>query len=729
MSHPQDKYSVFWYNQKEISDWSEEDFAVKAAEFAAAGVNIVMTFSCTHFRWSFRPWWPEINAAIAKLVRACHRYGIRVVEHHSSHLTFNPRNAAEWQSVSDDLRARNSSLACFSGLREYIASGDPEIAPGVHLSDCRQIDGRTGEYARTTYWGYGHCFNHPVFRKAYFEYLASVYATGVDGIMTDDVQYFGNGNACACPICRKLFREKTGFELPKPQDWGHFYGDYQNPVFVAWLRFRIDSTADFQRAVSHHAESLGLKLLRPNYATSTFQRNITAYPFEAAGELWSCVFQENMFSSVMRASWPSWTGDAIHRSAMARKYAVAPMSMFYPERYDDYYFCWALSRLWGHLLMATPEGGDLNEIEQKFYRFEQHHPRLAVAAYPLAEMAFLQPRASLDFATDPVESSARPLHVWIQGSIFQNLRPAILFEDDSLEQWRKYPLIVVAGATMLSDEQLERMKRYCQSGGRLLIFGAFGIFHPDGSLREHPERTFGFSAELSDFTEVGPGTFTWNGQTVALPAVKESRVLSDVRSDASLQVVAQSKEGDVFGVAALDGHLIWLAGGVRSRHPEAEHYNFGINRYSEPDKKAVAPDYAADELKAVPGAILKTLLGHRPTITCSNSDYQLSVLASRDNRSVTVFMVNVAGTLAKPPEKISHKDLFQNFLPQAAPNRASFSVTLQLPDHMDVPREVTACSPEFDGEKLLAVQSVGRTLNIVIPPETFAGYLELQFGQ
>ncbi|MBR2356555.1 MAG: hypothetical protein IKA65_00830 [Lentisphaeria bacterium] len=90
MNTEQDKFSVFWYNDEEINRWSEKDFEEKAASFAAAGINIVMTFSCTHFRWSYYTYRATINAALKRLVDACHKYNIRVVEHHSSHLTFVP---------------------------------------------------------------------------------------------------------------------------------------------------------------------------------------------------------------------------------------------------------------------------------------------------------------------------------------------------------------------------------------------------------------------------------------------------------------------------------------------------------------------------------------------------------------------------------------------------------------------------------------------------------------
>ncbi|MBO4631449.1 MAG: hypothetical protein J5858_05965, partial [Lentisphaeria bacterium] len=477
-SRVQDKYGVFWYNEREILHWKQKDFDVKAAEFAEIGVNIVMTFSCTHFRWSYYPWWKQINQVLSKLVKACHKHNIRVVEHHSSHLTENPRSFKEWKAVERHNAKRNSSLDIFPGLRDYIAAGDPEIRPGVYLSDCRQIDGRTGDFARTNYTGYGHCVNNPHYRAAYFDYLESVYRTGVDGIMTDDVGYKEfNYNVCACRYCREKFKEKTGYELPGPEKWSQFH-NFRNPAFLAWLKFRMDSTNEFQREVSEHARKLGCKMLRPNYDTSTFKSNWTAYPFEAVGDLWSCVFQENMFSIVIHTAWPAWSCDAAHRLAMANRYGIMSMSMFYPTRYDDYYFSWALAKAWNQLLMATPEGGDLNQIEKLFYAYDRKNPILEHAD-PMADAAFLEPRTALDYTEDSGKSSVRPFWVWMQGAMFRNLRTTVVFEDQKLEEWKRHPFIIAAGATMLDDALLKKMKQYCDQGGRLLLLGTFGIFKPD----------------------------------------------------------------------------------------------------------------------------------------------------------------------------------------------------------------------------------------------------------
>ena len=724
MNHTQDKFSVFWYNNAEINHWTEQDFEAKAADFAAAGVNIVMTFSCTHFRWSYYPYRAAINAALKRLVAACRKYHIRVVEHHSSHLTFAPLSRRDWDFLKQKMVIRKGAIDMFPGLREHLAMGDPEIAPGVYLSDCRQIDGRTGRYVYTQYRGYAHCFNNPHFREAYFKTLEDVYATGVDGIMTDDVAYFGEGNACTCKYCREKFQAETGYTLPSPAEWNKFYGDYQNKAFLAFLRFRLRSTEDFHRSVNEHFTRLGLKLLRPNYTTSTFQRNHSANPFEAAGDLWSHVFQENMFSSVLQTAWLPWCCDAMHRSAMARKYSIAPMSMFYPSRYDNYYFSWALSRAWGHLLMATPEGGDLNDVELKFAEYEKAHPRPGGQADCMAEVAFLEPRSSMDYTADALESTVRPLQVWMQAATLTNRRGTILFEDDPLEQWRKYPAVVVAGASMLADEELELMKRYCEAGGKLLIFGKFGIYRPDGSLREHPEKIFNFTFDLQDLAPGEAGKFSWRGKTVELEPVRENLAMADVAGDC--RIVARGNDGSIYGVSAMNDRVLYLAGGVTARRPSAVHYGVNVSRWSsDPDREVPAPDYAADYLQRVPGKILEAFLDTAPRIKVNAPDYLASAFQSGAGE-YALHLVHTENILQRPPAMVSHGFKFKNFAENAPGNAESFTVDFKLPD--DAPAAVCArgFSPEFEGGRALDCRRNGDILRIMVPAGCFAGYLHIR---
>ena len=717
----QDKYGVFWYNQAAIWNWTQEDFDNKAKEFADLGVNIVMTFSSTHFRWSFYPWWDKINETIAKDVAACHKYNIRVVEHHSSHLTHNPRNHAEWKVFEDILRTRQSNMELFPNLKEYIACGDPEILPGVFLSNCRQIDGRTGDFARTVYSGYGHCFNNPNYRKVYFDYLENVYKTGVDGIMTDDVQYFGYFNACACKYCQEKFKEQTGLTLPTPAEWGNFHNDYQNKVFIEWLKFRISSTAQFQKDVNLHFESLGLKLLRPNYATTTFKSNEFAYPFEEASNLWSCVFQENMFSSVIRTAFLSWHNIAEHRSSLALRNNISAMSMFYPSRFDDYYFSWSLAKAWNHLLMATPEGEDLNKVEEHFSNYDKYHPVLE-NVNPIADVAFLECRSSLDFTKNILPNVVWPFNVWLQGGTLRNLKKHILFEDDSLEKFLQYKLIVLAGALMLSNKQLALLKEYCSLGGRLLIAGPFGIYDENGTSRNHPEHIFDIEVELSELKSLPAGEFNFNGQTIALKEVDESYSFEKVSNNVS--IIAKCNDNTITGISALDGRLIYLAGGIRCRKAENHHYDSRISRWLENPPKVKANINTIDYLYEVPGAILQALLPNKQILTTSNQDFLASVFTNKDDTQI--HLVNIKGVMPKSFEEISHEDLFINFTSNAIPENEEIELKLTLPDNKKNFIKALAYSPEYKEAKEIILMPENDSFTLKVPAGTFSGYVKIE---
>ena len=102
--------------------------------------------------------------------------------------------------------------------------------------------------------------------------------------MTDDVQYFGDGHACACAHCRKLLKEHTGYELPKPgAEWNAWHGNYDDPSYIAWLDFRFRSTNDFHMAVKSHYEKAESRSLKGFWAWSQacYRQNIPFDLFQA----------------------------------------------------------------------------------------------------------------------------------------------------------------------------------------------------------------------------------------------------------------------------------------------------------------------------------------------------------------------------------------------------------------------------------------------------------------
>lgn len=277
---------------------------------------------------------------------------------------------------------------------------------------------------------------------------------------------------------------------------------------------------------------------------------------------------------------------------------------------------------------------------------------------------------------------------------------------------------------MLSDQQLELLKEYCEQGGKLLIAGPFGIYNSDGSLRGNPEKIFGFSVSLKGMVPVEEGVFNWRSKRIALAPVAESYYLSDVEGDC--QTVAQTADGKTLGVAGMKGNLIWLAGGVRSRGVDAAHYAFCISRWVDGQSvSAEAPAYAAGYIYDVPGAILSALADDEQQFELSSCDYLLEYLQKGNVRRF--YLVNVAETLACPPEKISHGDIFRRFTEDALPDNPDLTLTWRVSDQESMPVQIKAYSPEFSGSKVLPFEFDGKNIvKIKIPAGIFSGYLEIE---
>jgi len=484
------RFGFFWYNDQEIFHATQEDLERQAAGLAEAGINHVITFSCTHFRWSFRHCWDLLTEVLARVVTACHRHGIRVTEHHSCHLTFNPLDEEGEGFMERVLRVRGSSLASWPHLRED-CDADPDI-DGARLSSFRQIDGRTGRWARSAYQGWCMCFNNPDFRRAYCAYLETLYAVGIDGIMTDDVQWFGEGHACACAHCRRLFREQTGYELPAPgPEWEAWHGDYDDPSHVAWLDFRFRSNEDFHQAIKAHYESLGLRPLRPNYVSAALNRNWTAYTLDGLPDL-DWVFQECCFSTIIRYSWPHWAVEGFHRFAVGRRRGIPSMAMFYPDRADTTLFTWGLAMSWGGMYLATPEGRSLNQEEKRRRDFERRRARLLRGPRRLARIGFYDSRLNLNLDGEAESRSLPGLRTWMQ-ACYRNSVPCDLFQREELERLGEYQVAVLNEVALLAEDELVAFRSFVINGGTLVWCGRTGTRDERGISREGdwPARIWG----------------------------------------------------------------------------------------------------------------------------------------------------------------------------------------------------------------------------------------------
>ena len=502
------QWGFIWYKEKEIFHASDADIAKIAADFKAAGITHVMTFSSTHFRWNFRNYYEDINRTIKRMVDACHALGIYVVEHHSCNLfcgyqspdniegALKRANTNDYPSLLDDM-----SLDSFSD--------------GVPLRDMVQYSGLTGEPLWVDlYHAWSMCTNNPEYRRQYFNYLEDVYSKGVDGIMTDDVEFYAL-DACACPHCRRLFHERYGMELPEAGDtasWEKMLADTEGKMFLSWKNFRYDSSIDFHQAVVDHYTALGLKMMRPHYiATAISWANPWAYVFDDVPRLdWG--FQECCCGAI-RYSWPEYVLEAHHRTAVCKRYDVPVMSLYYPGSSNIQMLSWALSLYCGHKYLGTDQH-NAPTSEGPLRAFEAAHFEALNGLKLNGRLAIYDSARSRELDGLYSDKTFEMICGVGQAAIFGNIPMAIV----SYRDWKSYTdykVIVVPSTRFMADSEIKLLGDFMRQGGTLIWCDECGLGDcVSGEMRSQAK-------VLRLLGDPGEGKLVVTGRsTLAVPAYK-----------------------------------------------------------------------------------------------------------------------------------------------------------------------------------------------------------------
>lgn len=663
-----DAYAFFWYNGKEIFEYTQEDFDQRAKDFSEKGVTMVETFSMSHFRFGYYPYWKQITEALRMLVIACHKYGIRVIEHHSSHLTPNLQKEVGWKTLKRNFAifGNGSGMDQWFDIFPFLTL-NPQIE-GYNLLDFVQIDGRTGKPADTPYAAYGMCFNNETYRKIYFRYLQDVIDTGIDGIMNDDVQYFGNDNACACPTCRRLFQEQTGYTLPDPEHWDAFFENYEDPAYLAWKKFKFDSTTRFYRDLTAYYDTLGRKLERPNYSSCVLSNSQSYYSFDRCCDLWTLIMQENCNSTIIKQSYLDYYTESVHRVAAGSRYNVPSFSCFYPDREDSMYFCWALARSWGQMYNGTTEGCDVAALEKPYRNFEKRHLRLYTAPKKLSDVSFYFSKKTRDYTEDALNRYMRKFMGGIQAAYVSGLGVDMVFETDDAEELLRHGTVVLSYVAMAEDSELARFREFAQRGGRLIILGNFAEYKEDGSKRTKEE----LKAAL--------------------------------------------------GVPLVENQAVKLGAGEIWRmdfEPVESEYQPSLWATRVPDTPRNAVPSKWEQQKAGTGAVLRKIIGEpKVKVICENP--RVVATGYGVDGGFALHVINLADTVAEKADTVKHGDLIPNFM-KGAPKLPAMILTLNIPEVLAL-KTATLHTPEQQDAIALEMELQGNTARIAIPEGLFAGY-------
>ncbi|MFU0799825.1 MAG: Glyco-hydro-42M domain-containing protein [Xylanivirga thermophila] len=709
----QERFGWYHYDSKSIYKFTDEDFDKAAKKYRDAGITTIILFGA-HFRFSYWAYWDDIVNFIVRFTDACHRYSMKVIEHHSSHLTYQPISENDWVK----LLAPASGNAYYKDFRETSQSNPTfDVA---HLDDFAQIDGSTGKPALSSYihtegkdvhWvfkhynGHAHCFNNPAYENAYWKHIKDIVQKAhVDGIMNDDVQWFGGGNACACKYCRAKFKEETGYDLPYPDKWAEFFEHYEKPEYIAWKKFKKKSSGDFHRRMDAYYKSIGFYPMRPAYCAEVIPFDTTCYGFESASELWDYIFQE--CCGIIRYSYVCFAGEAIHRYAMAKRKGVPSMALMYPATKDSMYASWALCRSWGQMYTGT--GGIGSELYDKPYRdFEKIYGKYLDAPEKKPDISFYFSESTRDYSDkDAPQKFMKPFMSYLESAYVTGLMCDMVFCSDAVETFSASPAIAAVSVAMIGDAEIEKLRSYAENGGRLMLLNSFAMKNDDGTFRSLNEglEKLGVCSRLVKKQYEGSEQFCFEGKKHVFTAASSEYIL-----DAYGTVIAQGEDGEVLAVceAIGKGEVIIHPGDV-SDNP--------IQPAVWPRGNTPVDASAIPEMKATNGKLLTLCLNSR---RIEHDQEDLLTTIYETGEATIIHLVNTAGMLPEMDSFGTIKDPIPAFC-DGANKMPEFLIHLN--DYGRIPSSAELVTPESERVTLIPCHLNENTLVLHIPEKTFSGY-------
>jgi len=441
--------------------WVEE----RVKEIREMGFNAII-LTGFHYRMYFPPEKREdIVKKIGMIADISHKYGLKVFEHHSATLVPAHSIYVNGKDVKTKEIPPPSQAPYLAWAPVDARTGKPDVVEG--------------------YDGIFLCPNNPGHQEAYLQHIRDILTkTSVDGLMSDDVEYLEDYYSCACPFCRAKFKKETGLELPSADDKS-FWGNYENPAFRKWLRFRQKSVGDHYERVKKLRDEL-----KPSLPILACQADPTglgialqwALPVEEIARGADILFYEVCGSPFWRVYFPGWreiASNILFLKGLGMRLHMPVLALFYPQQEDEWSFCWALAKTFGANVWFSPSKSLRNYI-----KWEEAHPQLFYNSTQLANVAILFSRNTRDlYAKNSL--FVREWKGWCSALLENSIPFRVLTDEDiNLKELSKYQLLILPNTACLSDKQVSAIKEFVRKGGKLIATGETSLYDETGGKRE-----------------------------------------------------------------------------------------------------------------------------------------------------------------------------------------------------------------------------------------------------
>jgi hypothetical protein len=397
----------------------------------------------------FRLGYPEEYDLIEKygriVVDACHRHGIKVVEHHE--------------------------FTVFS-----YASYPTMLA---HL-DWLQTDVRTGEPWR---WA---CIHNPDFLKAYGDYLASfAQRVGPDGYMLDEVG-FVSPNTCGCSYCRDTYTSALNKPFPM---WTGGQGSFDDPDFRNVVRWRSKLTPRAQQVLMKRIREVRPDAMNMKYCSDYADPGIAARAIDLTAHVaryspfmgWECMVAEAV------NGWRPFLRGLKLRSSYGNYYNIPVWSLNREmTSREAVYAGWALCQAGKHSIWFGAQALRTKEDLDYFTRYNTW-PYVMPHRYArcLTDTGVLLSNQTR--FTDPdYRLFWNAFRGWTDMLIMGNRQFDTLLDGDFElpDRLGKYSVLLLVSQASLTDQQVAHLSAWVRDGGTAIVTGVTATRDGFGNLRE-----------------------------------------------------------------------------------------------------------------------------------------------------------------------------------------------------------------------------------------------------
>ena len=453
-----------------------DEMARDAGAFKTAGINMVLTESVRRLMlYESQDKTGQVIGAIKAAAEACHAEGIKIIHHTTASF------------VDQDLKGLPENQ------REWLI-----------------VDAQTGEHAFLNMWGgwYLWCINNPDFRAEYFRLCKKVAVeAGVDGFMVDEVYFRTGWYGCACRHCREKYRKMTGHVLPDASA-GFFWGNFENPAFRDWIRFRCVSVGDFYQdlykaliEVKPGAVLMGCKSadVYP-YGTQQFGDSSE----ERARGINTLFIELSSSSTAHLYSWRFLSANLMIYAAMSRYHITPTVATMYHQA-GERFFNWALRLAHGARIWATSSvalGGDLGpkshllNYPEDFESYtgvfawaEKHKNELDGPFAPFANVGIFLGESTRDMLDHGSGNDYEKEFVgWSEFLADEGIQYDVILEPEhNLSRLRDFSLVILPNTVCLNNGAIQAILEYVKGGGSLILTHRSGERNVCGARRIAPQ--------------------------------------------------------------------------------------------------------------------------------------------------------------------------------------------------------------------------------------------------